>query len=98
MLHLRYETIKNCQASKREQIATEIDIVQAINTREKSAMPLYLQYWDKGNMYVPQSDFIPFFRDVDEVVKKVASQKGLEEHGDEIVKVSYYRSHACIAN
>lgn len=39
-------------------------------------------------LYAPHSDFIPFFRDVDDAVKSVISQNGLEEHGDEIVKVS----------
>uniref|UniRef100_A0A1X7VVJ4 Uncharacterized protein n=1 Tax=Amphimedon queenslandica TaxID=400682 RepID=A0A1X7VVJ4_AMPQE len=91
MLHLRYRTLKTtCQTHKREQIAMEIDILQAINTNEKSAMPVYFQYQDKGNMYVTHSDFIPFFQNVDDVVKSVISQNGLEEHGDEIVKVSYY--------
>ena len=87
MLHLRYKSIRNCPISKKKQIATEIDILQAINTRDKSEMPAYLLFRDKGNMYCPHSDFIPFFRDVDNVVRQVVSQDGFDEHGDELVKV-----------
>ena len=90
MLHVRYKQIKKCTESKREKLNSEIDILQAINTRDKSSMPSYLQERDKGHLYSPHADFIPFFRDVDNLVKVAVSKNGFEENGDQIVKVCYF--------
>ena len=50
-------------------------------------MPAYLKYRDKGYMYSPHVAFIPFFRAVDECIKEVVNEKGMEQHGDKLVKV-----------
>uniref|UniRef100_A0A1X7UNF3 Uncharacterized protein n=1 Tax=Amphimedon queenslandica TaxID=400682 RepID=A0A1X7UNF3_AMPQE len=52
-------------------------------------MPSYLQERDKGHLYSPHADFIPFFRDVDNLVKAVVSKNDFEENGDQIVKAAH---------
>lgn len=89
MLHLRYKDIKRCNEGKRDIISKEIDILHSINTKNKASMPQYLQYRDNGYMYTPHPTFIPFFRAVDECTKEIVNQKGLQEHGNELVKVRF---------
>ncbi|XP_019856163.1 PREDICTED: uncharacterized protein LOC109584762 [Amphimedon queenslandica] len=89
MLHNRYKEIRSCSAVKRELISVEITILQAINNKDKSAIPAYLQYRDKGFMYFPDITFIPFIRAVDECAKQVVNEKGLKDHGDELIKVTH---------
>ena len=91
MLHCRYNGIRKCGDEKREIISLEIAVLQAINTRDKSSMPSYLKYRDKGYMYSPDVSFIPFFRAVDECIKEVVNEKGLEQHGDKIIKVHCFK-------
>ena len=51
-------------------------------------MPEYLQYRDKGHMYYsPDPSFIPFFRAADECVKSIVNEKGIKNHGDQLMKV-----------
>ena len=50
-------------------------------------MPGYLKYRDKGHMYSPDPVFIPFFRSVDKCIKGVVNEKGIEDHGNELIKV-----------
>lgn len=87
MLHRRYNDIRKCRDERRDIISLEISVLQAINTRDKSSMPAYLKYRDKGYMYSPHVAFIPFFRAVDECIKEVVNEKGMEQHGDKLVKV-----------
>ena len=93
MLHLRYKTIRKCPTSKIEMVSLEIEILHAINTKEKSKMPSYLKYRDRGHMYTPHPDFISFFRDVDNYVKDVVTTEGFQEHGDNLVKVKSHNLH-----
>ena len=84
-------------------------MLQTINTKDKSDMPNYLKYRDKGHMYSPDPVFIPFFRSVDECIKSVVNEKGIEDHGNQLIKVyidtinvhyycalSYHRLHICL--
>ena len=87
MHHSRYKAIRTCEPDKREVISLEIDILHAINTKEKSTLPLYIKYRDRGYMYTPHLEFIPFIRDVDECVKEMINEKQLLALGDQIVKV-----------
>jgi len=50
MLHLHYKQIKNCSGTQRDQLSQEITILQAINTKDKSKIPKYLKYSDRGYM------------------------------------------------
>lgn len=71
----------------RDIISQEINILQAINVKEKSGMPKYLQYRDRGYMYSPHPSFIPFFRAIDSCIKEVVNQQSFQKHGDGLVKV-----------
>ena len=87
MLKLRYKQIKTCPLERKDIISQEITILQAVNTKDKSSIPGYLQYRDKGYMYFPHYHFIPFFRRVDHVVKSVVNCDGFNKHGEDFVKV-----------
>ena len=88
MLHLRYKDIRRCSEKRRDTISKEIQILQAINTKEKSSMPQYLQYRDNGYMYMPNTVFVPFFRAIDNCIKEVVNEHGFHEHGDDMIKVN----------
>lgn len=88
MLHNRYKEIRRCNKDKRDFLSMEIKLLQTINTKEKTHMPNYLQYRDKGHMYTPDATFIPFFRSVDECIKSVVNENGIQNHGDQLIKVS----------
>ena len=68
-------------------MSIEISLLQAINTKDKSDIPDYLQYRDRGFMYFPHKVFIPFLKKVDQNIKKVINSSSLDEHGDAIIKV-----------
>ena len=87
MLHLRYQHIKTAPLSKKDSISQEITILQAINSKDKSAIPNYLKYRDLGFMYFPHPTFIPLLRDVDSTLKEVVNPSGLEKHGSDLIKV-----------
>ena len=108
MLHNRYNDIRKCSKERRDIVSKEIKVLQ-INTKDKSDMPNYLKYRDKGHMYSPDPVFIPFFRSVDECIKSVVNEKGIEDHGNQLIKVyidtinihyycalSYHRLHICL--
>lgn len=84
MFHLRYKNMRKSSTSQ------EIAILQAINTKEKSSMPEYLKYRDRGYMYTPHPTFIiPFIRDVDNCVREVVNPTGFQEHAGDLI---YYRN------
>jgi len=51
MLHRRYKEIRS--ATDKNLMSIEISLLQAINTKDKSDIPEYLQYHDQGFMYFP---------------------------------------------
>ena len=87
MLKLHYQKIRSCSDEQRDQLSQEICILQAMNTKDKSNIPDYLKYRDRGFMYFPHSSFIPFLRAVDDIVKRVVNSNGLEENGHNLIKV-----------
>ena len=87
MHHARYKCIRSCESSRIEQLSLEIDILHAVNTKDKTDMPIYLKYRDRGYMYSPHTDFVPFIREVDQCVKEIVNEKSFIEFGDTIVKV-----------
>ena len=86
MLHQRYKQIKGCPETQRNVLSQEITILQAINMKDKSKLPQYLMYRDNGYMYFPDVTFIPFLRDLDEVVKGVINTDTIQDD-DQIIKV-----------
>ena len=60
MLHVQYKRIKTAPLDHKDQILQEITILQAINSKDKSAIPEYMKYRDLGYMYFPHPTFISF--------------------------------------
>ena len=87
MLHLRYEQIKTAPFNRKDSISQEITILQAINSKDKSAIPNYLQYRDLGFMYFPHPTFIPLLRHIDTTLKEVVNPLGMEKYGSSLIKV-----------
>ena len=48
MLQQHYKSIKSCQNSQRDILSQEITVLQAINTKDKTKIPQYLRYHDRG--------------------------------------------------
>ena len=88
MLHALYKDIKQCSDDQRNVLSQKITVLQAINTKDKSCIPGYLKYRDRGYMYFPDPLFVPYLREVDKVLKQVVNSKGLNEHGADLIKVN----------
>lgn len=58
MLHRHYNEVSN--AKNKNVMSIEISILQAINTKDKSDIPDYLKYRDRGYMYFLHKVFFPF--------------------------------------
>jgi len=87
MLHKLYDEIKSCSSELQDTISQKISVLQAINMKDKSSIPGYLKYRDRSFMYFPHPICIPFLQEVDQVLKVVVNSKGLNEHGDDLIKV-----------
>ena len=87
MLHLRYDQIRVCRDDQRDILSQEISILQAINSRDKTNIPDYLKYRDRGYMYFPDQVFICFLRDLDSAIKEIVNADGLQQEGDNLIKV-----------
>ena len=98
MIKLRYKDIQRCPAVNKDKVSQEITILLGINTKDKSEMPDYLKYRDRGHMYTPKPCFIPFLREVDSYVKNATSRDSLKQHGDEIIKVCFIVLCPCTKN
>ena len=91
MLHLRYKQIKGCTDTQRNKLSQEITILQAMIMKDKTNLPHYLKYRDRGFMYFPDFTFVPFIRTVHETVSSVCSINSLGENTIEVCNV--YRFH-----
>ena len=89
MLKNRYKEIKDCPSTRRNLLSIEISMLQAMNNKDKSTIPAYLNYRDRGYMYFPRSSFILFLRHLDTLIKTVVNDEGFKKHGDELIKVQY---------
>ena len=90
MLHLRYKHIRTCKDEQRDLVSQEISIIQAMNLKDKTVIPDYLKYRDRGYMYFPDPAFLPFLRDIDASLKDVVSIDGFQQEGDNLVKVRVF--------
>lgn len=90
MLHLRYKHIKTCRDDQRDALSQEISLLHCINSKDKTNIPQYLSYRDRGYMYFPDAVFLPFIRDVDTSVKEVVNLNGLKQEGENLIKVCLY--------
>ena len=65
-------------------LSQEVSLLQAINSKDKTKIPGYLQYRDGG---FPDAKFLPFLRNVDTVVKELVNANGLKQEGENLIKV-----------
>ena len=70
MLYALYKEIKCCSDDSKDAFSQKITILQAVNIKDKSSIPGYLQYRDRGFLYFPDPVFLPYLREVDAVLKK----------------------------
>ena len=89
MLHLRQEKVKNTSdTAKQSTIKAEMDLLKGLECTDKSQVPQYLQYRDRGYMHFPKESFIPFFRAVDQCILEHANENALKKHGSKLVEVA----------
>ena len=86
MLHLRYKQIRACKDDQRDLLSQEISILHHMKLKDKSKLPNYLKYRDRGYMYFPDPAFLPLLREIDTTVKEVVNVGGLQQ-GDSLIKV-----------
>ena len=65
----------------------EISMLQAINTKDESDIPKYLQYQDRGFMYFPHKMFIPLLQKTRHRFKKFVNIESFNKHGNNLIKV-----------
>jgi len=56
----------------------------------KSCIPVYLHYRDKGYMYFPDNSSLPFLYNFDTSLKEVVNEEGFCQHGDTLAKVTLF--------
>ena len=88
MLHLHYKQIQGCADMQRDKLSQEITILQAMVMKDKSNLPHYLKYRDRGFMYFPDVSFVPFLQSIHDTVRGVVSISSLEEDTIEVSDVS----------
>ena len=88
MLEKRYRSVHSCPENKRGTIVVEITVLKAMKCLDKSIIPPSLQYRDNGFMYFPDEALIPFIKAVDDKVKQVANNKGVQEYERNLVQVT----------
>jgi len=66
---------------KQDMLLQEISLLQAINCEDKTSVPGYLCYCDRGCMFFHDKTFLPLLHEVDMVVKAVVNFNGLKQEG-----------------
>ena len=87
MLQSRYKLIRTCPLERKDAISQEISLLQSINSKGKSHIPNYLQYRDRGFMYFPSEQFLPFLQAVDRNVRQYTNSDCFQRHGSQLVEV-----------
>jgi hypothetical protein len=73
---------------KRSDVVSEITVIKAMQCVDKSVVPASLQYRDRGFMYFPKQEFIPFIRAVDQCVLQVANKDEMQKVGRHLIEVA----------
>jgi len=74
------------ETKQKEKVSQEIHILQALNTKNKENVPKYLQYRDKGFMYFPCEELLPFLQEIDRTVKTCCNEEGFCNYGKLLVQ------------
>ena len=75
---------------KKDVLSQEISVLQGMNTKDKTKIPGYLRYWDRGYMYFPDACFLPCIEEIDTLIKGIVNSDGLQQKGDDLIKVSIH--------
>ena len=94
MLHTRYKAMKLELTKHKENISEEIHMLQALNIKDKEKIPKYLKYRDKGFMYFPCEEVMPFLQEVDAAVKTVCNEEGFRKYGKSLVQQTFKFLHS----
>ena len=94
MLHTRYKAMKLELTKHKENISEEMHVLQALNTKDKEKIPKYLKYRDKGFMYFPCEEVMPFLQEVDAAVKTVCNEEGFRKYGKSLVQQTFKFVHS----
>lgn len=94
MLKLRYNKLKSVSESSKITIQAQIKVLQTIVCTNKSDIPEYLQYRDKGHMYFPKQSFISFIKSVDKCILQHANETSFQQHGTNLVAMYQPCSHS----
>ena len=94
MLHSCYKTMKLELTEHKESVSEEIHMLQALNTKDKEKVPKNLKYQDKGFMYFPHEEVIPFLQEVDATVKTACNPEGFHKYGKSLVQETFKFIHS----
>ena len=94
MLHSCYKAMNLELTKHKENISAEIHMLQALNTKDKEKVPKYLKYQNKGFMYFPRDEVMPFLQEADATVKTVCNEEGFHKYGKFLVQETFKFIHS----
>ena len=57
-------------STARNMLSVEISILQAMKLKDKSTIPAYLSYHDRGFLYFPDTGLLPFLHKFNDTLKR----------------------------
>ena len=88
MLKVRYKDMKSNKPSlHKEKISKELQVLNWMRLSDKSNLPSALVYRDRGGMYFPDEDLLPFIRSLDNTVREYTNKDAFQRYGKNLVKV-----------
>ena len=88
MLHSRYDKRRTCKEDRKATLNQEIQVLKAIQCTDKSHIPQELKYRDRGFMYFPSDDLLPFLRALDGCIMENANASAFKKYGSEMIDVA----------
>ena len=89
MYKTRYKAMKSkCSSAKKEQISSELQVLDWIRMRDKSSLPHTLKQRDEGGMYFPDKEFLPFLKELDMRVQENTNEDMFKRYGPELASVT----------
>ena len=89
MFKVRYDKIRSSNCADKDQVSMEISILQKLSIHleeDKTHIPAYLKYRDKGFMYFPIPEMLPLLKAVDVKTKELANNDSFAELGSDMIK------------
>jgi len=89
MLKTRYSKIRSSDCANKDQVSLKITMLQKLSVHlpeEKSHIPEYLKYRDKGYMHFPCPEMLSFLKVVNLKTKKHVNPESFAELGSDLLK------------